>query len=172
MFLAADIERPQILEKQKLIIPGSRTSYAIGQLALWSKNKTRNAIEILKTNQFRKLAIANPKTAPYGRAAIETLQQLKIYPQVKAKLVYGENIAQAFQFVQSGSADIGFVALPHVKSLNDNYWLPAANSHHRLEQQMVILASTKNPELAKTFANYMQTEVIKQLIREQGYKTL
>ena len=171
IFMAADIRRPKILEEKNLIIKQSRLTYAIGQLALWSTKNKNDAWSSLKTNQFNKLAIANPKTAPYGQATVDVMKHLKIYQKFKHKLVYGENIAQAFQFVQSGSADLGFVAYSHVKPLANNIWVADKTSHSSLEQQLVILSSTKNPILATQFIQYVQREDVKELIRQQGYET-
>jgi molybdate transport system substrate-binding protein len=171
VFLAADIKRPELLEEKKLAIANSRFTYAVGQLALWSTNNKQNAWSLLENNTFNKLAIANPKTAPYGQAAIDVMKHLNIYDKIKNKLVYGENIAQAFQFVQSGSADIGFVAHAHVKSLADNVWLADKTSHSTLEQQMVILSSTKNLKPAQQFSQFMQRDDIKAFIQQQGYET-
>ena len=169
VFLAADIRRPKILEDEKLIVENSRFTYAIGQLALWSKNNRRNIFSMLESNHFNKLAIANPKTAPYGQAAIDVLKFFNLYEMAKDKLVYGENIAQAFQFTQSGSADLGFVALSNVKHLADDIWVAPANSHIKLEQQMVVLKSSKKPALGMQFLMFMQRDDIQDLIHQQGY---
>ena len=169
VFLAADIRRPKILEDEKLIVENSRFTYAIGQLALWSKNNRRNIFYMLESNHFNKLAIANPKTAPYGQAAIDVLKFFNLYEMAKDKLVYGENIAQAFQFTQSGSADLGFVALSNVKHLADDIWVAPANSHIKLEQQMVVLKSSKKPALGMQFLMFMQRDDIQDLIHQQGY---
>jgi len=171
IFLAADSKRPALLEQENLILHNSRKTYAIGQLALWSKNNNK-PLEQLKQNNFNKLAIANPKIAPYGQASIDTLKYLGLYNQVIKKLVYGENISQAYQFVQSGSADLGLVALSQIKNSNYVYWLPPGNSHQALEQQLVILKSSKHPELARRLSQFILSQDIQELVRQQGYETL
>ncbi len=169
VFLAADIKRPEKLEDEKLSVENTRFTYAIGRLALWSNNNKQNIFSMLESNHFNKLAIANPKTAPYGQAAIDVLKFFNLYEMSKDKLVYGENIAQAFQFVQSGSADLGFVALSNVKQLADDIWVAPADAHIKLEQQMVVLKSSKKQALAMKFAQFMQRDDIQALIHQQGY---
>lgn len=144
IYMAADVRRPQLLEEQQLTIKNSRYTYANGLLALWSKKNQDNVLSLLQKGQFKKLAIANPKTAPYGFATTEVLSALKLNEIVKDKIVYGENIAQAFQFVQSGSATLGFVALSYVKPINKEYWQVPQYLYSPLKQQMVILIKSKN----------------------------
>jgi molybdate transport system substrate-binding protein len=182
VFLAADVERPLRLEQDHLIADHSRYTYAIGRLALWvpvrgAVNKRRESkVDIIRdklmSGEFNKLAIANPKTAPYGRAAIEVMRYLNIYKQCQPKLVYGENIAQAFQYVESGSAELGFVALSYVKDRSSEVWLPPSQAYTQLEQQLVILKTSKNQALARSFVDFMQRKDIKSLIQAQGYQTL
>ena len=182
VFMAADVARPLRLEQDHLITDHSRYTYAIGQLALWwpkkspaadgSANPSEAIRQGLLEGRFNKLAIANPKTAPYGRAALEVLQYLHVYEQCRPKLVYGENIAQAYQFVESGSAALGFVALSYVKGSSADYWLPPAEAYTKLEQQLVILAASKNQALAQRFADFMRRDDIKSIIKAQGYQTL
>ena len=169
IYMAADIKRPYLLEQQQLTLNNSRYTYASGLLALWSKKYKQDILNILKNNNFNKLAIANPKTAPYGFAAIEVLAGLELINKVKPKMVYGENIAQAFQFVQSGSADLGFVALSYVKQFNNQYWHVPENLYTPLKQQMVILKSSKKKNIAKKFLEFMKRKNIKELIKSQGY---
>lgn len=168
IFLAADVKRPQLLEHDLLIIMNSRITYAVGQLALWTVH-SKNAFDLLKSNKLTKLAIANPKFAPYGQAATEVLRYFNLYDQVKNKLVYGENVAQAFKFVQSGGADAGFVPLAFVKNAPGKYWLPSSASYHPIEQQLVILKSTNQLELARRFVSYLGSDKIKILISNYGY---
>lgn len=194
VFMAADVERPQHLEQAGLIVSGSRYTFAIGQLALWephAKKRANSAMslpqqihdELLK-GRFTRLAIANPETAPYGKAAIEVLRFLYLLKQVQPKLVYGENIAQAYQFVQSGNASMGFVALSYVKKSyvkesnakkpNTNnkdidYWLPSPNLYSSLEQQLVILKSSKQISQAQRFVSFLQQKDTKIFIQDQGY---
>ncbi len=169
IYMAADIKRPYLLEQQQLILNNSRYTYASGLLALWSKKYKQDVLNILKNNNFNKLAIANPKTAPYGFAAIEVLARLELINKVKTKMVYGENIAQTFQFVQSGSADLGFVALSYVKQTNNQYWQVPENLYTPLKQQMVILKNSKKKKLAIKFMEFIKRENIKEMIKNQGY---
>ena len=113
LFLAADRRRPLLLEQERLTVPGTRFTYAVGRLTLWSRDADRitgDGPDVLRRGQFNYLAIANPKTAPYGAAAMATLTKLGLADSVRGKLVQGENIAQTHQFVASGNAELGFVA--------------------------------------------------------------
>jgi len=173
VFLAADKRRPRILEQKNLIIKNSRLTYAIGQLALWSSGNTdKNTLNILKTNKFNKIAIANPKTAPYGEASVQLLKYLDLYQSIKAKLVRGENISQTYQFVQSGNADIGFVAFAEIKRHNNkHYWLPDAKTYNPLEQQLVILKQSSKKIQAKYFTTFLMRQDIQKIIQQHGYLT-
>ena len=131
VFLAADRNRPERLESEGSAIAGSRFTYAVGRLALWSPgNKNTADGEILREGGFRRLAIANPDLAPYGLAAKETLLNLGLWESLTGKLVRGENIAQAFQFTYSGNADLGLVAHSQLQALGEkrrgNWWLVPA----------------------------------------------
>lgn len=169
IYMAADINRPYLLEQQQLILKNSRYTYASGLLVLWSKKYQQNVLTKLKNGVFNKLAIANPKTAPYGYAAMEVLSGLGLKNKVKMKMVYGENIAQAFQFVQSGSADLGFVALSYVNQTNNEYWKIPEELYTPLKQQMVILKNSKKKKTAKRFLAFIKRKKIKQMIKNQGY---
>jgi len=170
IFFAADAKRPQLLERDQLIVSNSRMTYAIGQLVLWTASQ-QDVFERLKSGNFTKLAIANPKLAPYGQAAIEVLRTLNLYDQVNSKLVMGENVAQAFQFVHSGGAEMGFVPFAFVKKAQGNYWLPPVSSYHPIEQQLVILRSTGHLALAQRFIEYLSSDKMKTLISNSGYVT-
>jgi len=169
IYMAADIKRPKLLEQQGLILKNSRYTYASGLLVLWSKKYKEDVLKQLKKGAFNKLAIANPKTAPYGFAAKEILFKMGLYNKVKSKMVYGENIAQTFQFVQSGSADLGFVALSYVKQTNDQYWQVPDKLYTPLKQQMVILKNSKKRKLAIKFMEFIKRKNIKEMIKHQGY---
>jgi len=169
IFMAADARRPQLLEQERLTVKNSRYTYANGLLALWSKKNQVQVLSLLKKGHFKKLAVANPKTAPYGFAAAEVLTALKLNDVVKNKLVYGENIAQVFQFVQSGSATLGFVALSYVKRVSSQYWQVPQKLYSPLKQQMVILKRSKKQKLASKFADFLKSEKIKHIIKQQGY---
>ncbi len=171
VFLAADVERPLILEQAGKTVTNSRITYAIGALAMWRPHSTARQIEdLFNRGDFRHLAIANPKTAPYGAAAIQWLKRTGHLNSLRPRLVFGENIAQTFQFVDSGSADLGLVALSQIIQ-QPGYWAIDSNTHQPLEQQMVILKSARNLPLAHQFVEFVQSEPIRQLIQQQGYTT-
>lgn len=171
VFLAADVKRPIILEQAGKTVTNSRITYAIGALALWRPHSTTRQIEhLFNQGDFRHLAIANPKTAPYGAAAMQWLEQTGRLNSLRPRLVFGENIAQTFQFVDSGSADLGLVALSQLVQ-QSGYWTIDSNTHQPLEQQMVILKSAHNLPLALQFLQFVQSEPIRQLIQQQGYTT-
>jgi molybdate transport system substrate-binding protein len=174
VFLAADERRPLELEREGLIVPGSRFSYAVGRLVLWSRDpRMLNAgAEVLSSDSFRRLAIANGRLAPYGRAAREVLERHGLLESLSGRLVQGENVAQTFQFVASGNAELGFVALSQVRSLPaelaGSSWLVPADLHTPIEQQAVLL---KDGLTARRFLEFMTGEGARALIRSYGYET-
>jgi len=174
IFLSADSDRTDKLAALGKADRDETIVYAIGQLAVWNP-KALNVQQIrqqLINNDVKKLAVANPKTAPYGKAAIETLKSMGIYDKLKEKLVYGENISQTLQFVESGAADIGFVARSHMKNRVDEsqYWNIPEDHHQPIEQKMLLIKNIKNINAARSFINFMQTEEIKNIIRNDGYQ--
>jgi molybdate transport system substrate-binding protein len=144
--------------------------YAIGKLVLWrpDADSSQQLREQLNSGDLNKLAIANPKTAPYGKASIEALKSMEIYESVKHKLVYGENIAQTMQFVQSGAADLGLVAMAYAK--HDIHWEIDQYLHHPIKQKAIILKQTKQLQTAKEFLQFMQSGAIKKIIKADGYE--
>lgn len=174
-FLAADAARPQRLEAEGRALPGSRFTYAIGRLMLWSPQAGRftDGADWLRAGQFRRLAIANPQTAPYGRAARQTLQQLGLWETLHRRLVRGDSIAQAFQFVATGNAAAGFVALAQVKAWSDpagSLWEVPAAYHEPVEQQAVLLKQgTANPA-ARAFLAFLRQPAAQRIIVEAGYR--
>ncbi len=169
LFFSADTARAdKLIEAGKADKKFARV-YARGELVLWKPESTspEQLHKRLMSNEFNKLAIANPKTAPYGKAAVETLKELGIYQQVKSKLVYAENIAQAVQYVESGAADIGLVARSLV---NDSvYWQVKQQMHEPIEQKMLILKQSNHMTAAKAFYEFMQSQKVIDLIRSDGY---
>ena len=142
VFLSADAQRPAKAESEGLAIPGTRFTYAIGKLVLYSA--TPGLVDrkgaVLNSNRFDKVAIADPKTAPYGAAAIETMQKLGVHDALKAKIVTGSSIAQAYQFTSTGAAQLGFVALSQVITVpGGSRWLVPAKLHRPIDQQAVLL---------------------------------
>lgn len=175
VLLSADDTTAAKLESEKLAVPGSRFTYAIGKLVLWSaKPGVVDARgEVLKHGGFRHLAIANPKLAPYGAAAVEVLAGQRLLESLQPKFVHAENIAQAYQFVASGNAELGFVALSQVirdgRIAAGSGWVVPPGLHAPIEQQAVLLDKGKNNPAAAALLLYLQSEPAKVLIRAFGY---
>ncbi|MBL1277880.1 MAG: molybdate ABC transporter substrate-binding protein [Ectothiorhodospiraceae bacterium] len=172
IFLAADARRPALLEKNGAAVPGTRFTYAQGRLVLWSPDENRidtNA-DVLATGRFRKLAIANPKLAPYGFAAREVLQARGLWKKLQPRLVRGENIGQAYQFVRSGNAQLGFVAAAQVFATNGkpagSYWEPDPSMYTPIIQQAVII---KESSAARAFMAYIKSKTARAIMKEGGY---
>jgi len=175
--LAADQTRPELLEEEGVGVPGSRFTYAIGTLVLWSADaeKVEDGPALLESGDFNKLSIANPKLAPYGEASIETLEALGLKAAIEPKLVMGENIAQTYQFVDTGNADIGFVALSQVMQdgeiIKGSGWIVPSEMHGPISQDAVILESGRdNPAVTELFA-YLKGEKAEAIIHDFGYET-
>jgi molybdate transport system substrate-binding protein len=175
VLLSADDETPAKLEREGMAVPGTRFTYAIGQLTLWS---ARDSVvdsqgAVLKQGNFAHLAIANPKLAPYGAAAIETLKNLGVLEAVQAKFVQGENIAQTYQFVDSGNAELGFVALSQVfkdgKLIKGSAWIVPSKLHAPIRQDAVILTTGKDNPAAGALMNFLKSAKAKGIIRAYGY---
>ncbi|WP_144173896.1 molybdate ABC transporter substrate-binding protein [Pseudomonas sp. Kh13] len=176
VFLAADDSTPAKLEQEKAIVPGSRFTYAIGTLALWSAKPgyiDANG-EVLKNNTFKHLSIANPKTAPYGLAATQVLDKLKLSEAIKPKLVEGQNITQAFQFVSTGNAELGFVALSQIykdgKVENGSAWIVPSSLHEPIRQDAVVLEKGKDNPAAKALVDYLKGPKAAAVIKAYGYE--
>nr|WP_314494450.1 molybdate ABC transporter substrate-binding protein [uncultured Pseudomonas sp.] len=176
VFLAADDSTPAKLEQEKAIVPGSRFTYAIGTLALWSPKPgyVDGKGEVLRKNDFKHLSIANPKAAPYGLAATQVLEQLKLTEATRAKLVEGQNITQAYQFVSTGNAELGFVALSQIykdgKVSEGSAWIVPANLHEPIRQDAVILSKGQDNPAAKALVDYLKTPKAAALIKSYGYE--
>lgn len=171
-FFAADFNRPKLLEDEGLALPGSRFTYAIGRIILWSPNKKSVDPQgrVLEQKDFRYLAIANPKLAPYGRAAREILQSRGIWNALTDRMVRGENVGQAFQFVKSGNAQLGFVAYSQVKRpghpIEGSFWEVPQSLYSPIVQQAVLL---KNSDAARSFLSFVKSDEIQLVIRGFGY---
>ena len=172
LFFAADAERPAQLETENRCVKGSRFTYAIGRLVLWSPDEDRVDPEgaVLGRLEYRHLAIANPDLAPYGRAARETLQALGLWDRLRGKLVTGENIGQAYQFVKSGNAELGFVARSQLHRVGaaagGSRWEVPEALHQPIEQQAVLL---RPGPAAESFLAFMRGEKALEIIRAHGY---
>lgn len=177
LYFSADIGYPKKLEEAGLTVPGSLYRYAVGRIVLWTSHESRRdvskGLEALRDQSIKKIAIANPKHAPYGRAAVAAMEHFKIYDQVKDRLVLGENISQAAQFIESGACEIGIVALSlalapamHAKG---TYWEIPAEAHPPLEQGAVILKSSKQQEAARGFLEFMQSDKGQEIMTRYGF---
>lgn len=177
VFLSADENTPTKLEQYGLAVTGSRFTYAIGALALWSAGPdfvNRQAVA-LKELRFNKLAIANPKLAPYGVAAIEVLQRLGIAEAVQSTLIQGQNIAQTHQFVDSGNADLGFVAVSQImvqgKIKKGSVWIVPADLYSPIRQDATLLRAGANSEAARALLRFLRSEQARTIIHSYGYRT-
>ncbi len=175
VFLSADDSTPAKLESEGETVKGSRFTYAVGTLALWSAKTgyVDSNGQVLKDNQYQHLAIANPKAAPYGLAATQVLEKLKLTEATKAKLVEGQNITQAFQFVSTGNAELGFVALSQIykdgKVTGGSAWIVPAKLHDPIKQDAVILNKGKDNPAAKALVDYLKGPKAAAIIKSYGY---
>ncbi|MBI2728747.1 MAG: molybdate ABC transporter substrate-binding protein [Polaromonas sp.] len=177
VFLAADDETPAKLEKEGGAVNGSRFTYATGKLVLWSAQPgvVDAQGEVLKKNAFSKIAIAAPKLAPYGAAAVETMTKLGLMATLERKLVIGESIGQAFSFISTGNAELGFVALSQVyedgRIKSGSAWIVPENLHSPIRQDAVLLARGKDNKAAVALMAYLKTDKAKTVIRSFGYQS-
>jgi molybdate transport system substrate-binding protein len=175
VFLSADDETPARLEKEGHAIAGSRYTYAIGRLALWSAqaDKVDDKGDVLKSADIAHLALANPKTAPYGAAAVEVMQKKGVLAALQPKFVQGENIAQAYQFAASGNADIGFVALSQIwkdgKLNSGSAWIVPASLHGPIRQDAILLNRGRDKPAASALLAYLKGEKARTIIKSYGY---
>ncbi|WP_413438013.1 molybdate ABC transporter substrate-binding protein [Sulfuriferula sp. GW1] len=175
VLLAADDETPARMEKEGLAVTGSRITYAIGALALWSAKPgfVDDKGAVLKKGDFAHIALAAPKLAPYGAAAIETMSRLGLLSTLEPKFVQGENIAQTYQFVSTGNAELGFVALSQVyakgKLAGGSAWVVPANLHKPIRQDAVILTRGKDNPAASALLKFLKTRQAQNVIKSYGY---
>jgi molybdate transport system substrate-binding protein len=180
VLLSADDETPARLEKEGVAIAGTRFTYAIGRLALWSKNPllVDDKGQVLLSNatdknSFKKIAIADPKLAPYGAAAIEVLGRMDALAKLTPKLVQGDSIGQAFQFVMTENAELGFVALSQIliggRITQGSVWVVSQNLYTPLRQDAVLLPLGENNAAALALMKYMRTDRAQAIIRAYGY---
>ncbi|BBO99714.1 molybdate ABC transporter substrate-binding protein [Sulfuriferula nivalis] len=175
ILLAADDETPAKLEKEDLGVAGSRFTYAIGKLVLWSAKPdfVDDKGEVLKKGSFEHIALGNPKLAPYGVAAVETMTKLGLMSTLEPKFVQGENIAQTFQFVSTGNAELGFVALSQVyengKLKSGSGWIVPANMHNAIRQDAILLSKGKGNPAAEALLKFLKSDKAKAVIKAYGY---
>jgi molybdate transport system substrate-binding protein len=177
LFFSADSEYPKKLEAAGLTEPGALREYAVGHIVIWTPrdseiNPAKDGWQSLLDQRVKKIAIANPEHAPYGRAAVAAMRKAGLYEQVKDKLVYGENISQAAEFVQSGNAQVGIVALslaisPAMK--NGNKWQIPADSYPPITQTAVILRASKNKDVARRFLDCVSGPQGREILQRSGF---
>lgn len=177
MFFSANLDYPKQLETAGLAEPGTFYEYALGKIVVWVPNDSKLDLNVglkaLLDPSIKKIAIANPQHAPYGKAAVAALQKESIYDQVKDKFVLGENIAQTASFVASGSADVGMLALslalsPNMKDKGRYAEVPASD-YPAIEQACVIMRASKNKDVARQFEKFIQSPPIKELFKKYGF---
>jgi molybdate transport system substrate-binding protein len=171
VFLSADAERPKSAIDAGYAVPGSLFTYAIGRLVLWSKVvDVTNGEEALKAGGFAKLSIANPNAAPYGVAAIETMKALGVYDALKPKIVQGNSIAQAFQFVDTKNAEVGFVALSQLADMTmGTRWLAPQNLYAPIRQDAVLLRKGERDAASIAFLGFLKGPEARAIIEKFGY---
>jgi molybdate transport system substrate-binding protein len=177
LFFSADIAYPKKLEGEGLAAPGGTYVYAVGKIVLWTRNDSRadigKGLAALSDPAFHKIAIANPAHAPYGRAAEEALRKTGVWESVKDRLVLGEDISQAAEFVQSGNADAGIIALslvlsPAMKGQGRTWQIPE-NLYAPIEQGAAVLRAAKNPQAAQQFLSYIKLPATAALLEQYGF---
>jgi len=172
VFLSADAKHPKKLEADGLTVPGTLFTYAVGKLVLWSASPglvdARGAV--LQSGKFTHLANANPDLAPYGRAGVETLKALGLYAQLQPKIVTAKDITQAYQFVASGNAELGFVALSQViNKKSGSEWIVPERYYSPIVQDAVLLKAGANDPAAEAFLSYLKSAEALAIIRGYGY---
>ncbi len=172
LFLSANKDYPLYLKEQGLTTNAPKI-FALGRLVLWSAGHVKLKPELLTDPKITRIAIANPEVAPFGQAALESLNSLEIYSQVSPKLVFGESIAQTNQFITTGAAQIGFTALAVVKNnskvSNTSYWTIPIKHHEPINQTAVVLKNAKNEEAAIRFYAYLSTQSARDILKKYGY---
>lgn len=173
VFLSADAERPTKLEAKGLGIKGTRFVYAYGTLVLWSATPgfVDNKGAVLARGRFEHLSIADPAAAPYGVAAIETIKALGLYDKLQSKIVKGASIAQAYTFVNSGSAELGFIALSQVyKVPRGSVWYVPRQDYTPIDQQAILLKPGENDPAAKAYLDFLKSPEAAKIITSYGYE--
>lgn len=175
LLLAADDETPTKLVKEGDAVAGSQFTYAIGKLVLWSPKPgyVDDKGEVLKSGRFAHLSIANPKLAPYGLAATETLKALGLADGLQSKIVMGESITQAQQFVSSGSAELGFIAFSQIhkdgKLIDGTHWLVPARYYNPIRQDAVVLGKGKGNAAVEALTGFLKSKTAAEIIKSYGY---
>ncbi len=176
LFLSADQEKPQALIDAGLAVSESRFTYALGGLVLWSAELSVTGPDMLRGDDYQHLALANPRLAPYGAAAVSALQALELQEHTRARWVMGENIAQAFQFTESGNAELGLVAMSQVMrdgqiSQGSGWPVPAA-LHQPIRQDAVLLSSAEECAACQQLLQFLRSAEVQETIRQYGYQVM
>jgi molybdate transport system substrate-binding protein len=176
VFLSADVATPARLEQEGNAVPGSRFTYAAGRLALWSATPgfVDAAGAVLKSGRFKHIALASPQLAPYGAAAVEVMTRLDVFNTLQSKFVMGENIAQTYNFVATGNAELGFVAQSQVMEngqlASGSGWLVPSNLHAPILQDAVLLARGKSNPAALAFLQFLKSDTALVILKTHGYE--
>ncbi|HJR76240.1 MAG TPA: molybdate ABC transporter substrate-binding protein [Nitrospiraceae bacterium] len=177
LYFSSDIGYPKKLEEAGMTLPGTLYQYAVGRIVLWAPKTSQldveKGLDLLRNSGIGKVAIPNPKHAPYGRAAVSALNHFQVYDAVKDRLVFAENTSQAAKFVESGAADVGIIALslalsPNMKAAG-RYWEVPSEAHPAIEQGAVILKESKNQHLAKQFLEFVRGNEGQEIMQRYGF---
>lgn len=173
IFLAADQKRPEKTVEDGLGVKDSLFTYAVGKLVLWSKQADFvKGAETLKSGTFNKVSICNPVAAPYGAAAVEAMKSLEVFDAIEPKLVQGANVSQAFQFIDTGNAELGFVALSQVVNEKEgSKWVVPQDLYEPIKQDAVLLKTGAGSEAAKAFVEFLKGPEAGAIIEKFGYAT-
>ncbi len=173
VMLSADAERPKLLEDNGGGVKGTRFTFAVGKVVLWSPTAgvVDHQGEVLRKGSFQHIAIPNPKIAPYGAAAVEALKGVKLWDALEPKVVYGQDLNQTYQMIATGNAALGFVALSQLKAdrPNDVFWAPPANLHAPIRQDAILLTRSKDLAGAQAFLAFLKSPKARAAIESFGY---
>jgi molybdate transport system substrate-binding protein len=175
VFLAADVARPQRLELEGFVVDGTRFTYALGRLVLWSPrlDVPRLDLDTLTSPRVRHVAMANPRTAPYGQAAQQVLRRAGLWERIQPHLVFGEDVGQTYQFVATGNAEAGFVALSQLRrpgdDARDSIWIVPTESFDPIDQQAVLLRAAPHPAGGRAFLSFLGSSLTREMLVDAGY---
>ncbi len=174
-FFSADQSKVSAIESMGLVVEGTRFTYAVGALALWSAQTDLDVLTLLKKGQFNKLAVANSKLAPYGLAAEQVLEKLELTASTQEKWVKGESIAQTFQFVSTANAQLGLIALSQImvngKISKGSAWVVPEYMHQPIKQDAVLLHKGKNSQATLALLQFVQSQKARTILQSYGYRT-
>lgn len=178
IFLAANEREPKKLESSHYIVPNSRFTYAMGKLVAWSANNSlenvKNIKSVLTSDSVVRIAIANPKTAPYGLAAQQVMQKLGVWEKLRPKVIHGDNVSQTYQFAMTNNAQVGFVAKSQIQGNRNHsrgsFWEIPAQLYQPIRQQAVVLLRTTHKAVAREFVKFLKSDEVKRILTAQfGY---